>query len=55
MSAGWRAELVVAHQGTERLAAEGAVLLLVDLLEHRALVELRGPFQVPQQVFLRNV
>ena len=47
------AELVVAEQRAERRAAEHAVLLLVDLLEQRALVELRAPAGGPEQLLLR--
>ena len=48
-------ELVVAEEGGEGRPPEGAVLLLVDLLEQRALVELRGTLQVLQQILLRDV
>ena len=46
------AELVVADQRAERSAAEDAELFLVDLLEQRALVELRRALQVAQQLLL---
>ena len=46
------AELVVADQHAVGLAAEGAVLLLVDLLEQGALVELDGLLQVLEQLVL---
>ena len=49
---GLLAELVVADQHAVRLAAELAVLLLVDLLEQGALVELDGLLQVLEQVVL---
>jgi hypothetical protein len=43
-------ELVVADQRGERRAAEGAVLLLVDLLEESGLIELRRPLEILQEV-----
>jgi hypothetical protein len=49
------AELVVADQQTERRAAEHAEFPLVDLLEHGALVELGGPFEILQQILLGDV
>ena len=49
------AKLVVADQRAERSPAEDAVLLLVDLLEQRALVELRRALQVAQQFLLGDV
>ena len=49
------AEFVVADQRAERRAAERAVFILVDLLEQGTLVELRGPFQVLQQILLGYV
>ena len=49
------AELVVAHQQAVGVAAEGAVLLLVDLLEQRALVELGGLLEVLEQLLLGDV
>src|SRR5579864_990803 len=52
---GMFAELVIADQRTEWLAAEKAVLLLVDFLEHRALIKFRRPLQVAQQVLLRRI
>ena len=48
-------ELVVADQGGEGRSAEDAEFLFVDLLEQRALVELRGALQVPQQFPLADV
>ena len=55
MSSRVPAELVVADEHAVRLAAELAVLLLVDLLEQRALVELDGLLQVLEQVLLADV
>ena len=52
---GVAAELVVADQHPVRLAAELAVLFLVDLLEQRALVELDGLLQVLEQLLLLDV
>ena len=49
------AEFVIADQRAEGLAAEDAVLFLVDLLEHRALIEFRRPLQIAQQVLLRSI
>ncbi len=49
------AELVVAEQRPERSAAEDAVLLLVHLLEQRALIEFGRALQVTQQILLRDV
>ena len=49
------AELVVADQHAVGVAAEGAVLLLVDLLEERALVELDRLLEVLQQLLLGHV
>ena len=44
------AEFVVADQRAERRAAEDAVLFFVDLLEQRALIELRRALQVAAAV-----
>ena len=55
MSCPDRAEFVVADQRAERRAAEDAELLLVDLLEQRALIELGRPLQIAQQLLLRDV
>ena len=52
---GVAAELVVADQHAVGLAAELAVLLLVDLLEQGALVELDGLLQVLEQLLLADV
>ncbi len=49
------AEREIADQYAERVAAEGAVLFFVDLLEQRALVKLDGFFQVGLQLFLRHI
>ncbi|MCY1432605.1 hypothetical protein D9M71_486080 [compost metagenome] len=49
------AEGVVAYQQAERVPAEGAVFLFVDLLEQRALVELDGLLQVGLQFLLGHV
>ncbi len=46
------AEFVVADQRAERMSAENAEFFFVDLLEHRALVELGGALQIAEQVFL---
>ncbi len=45
-------EFVVADQRAKRSPAKHAVLFLIDLLEERALVELRSLFDVAQQLFL---
>src|ERR1035438_6026377 len=37
------------------MSAEDAELFFVDFLEHRALVELRSPLQIAQQVFFGAV
>ena len=49
------AELVIADQRGERSAAEDAELFFVDFLEQGALVELRRPLQILEQVFLGDV
>ena len=49
------AELVVADEHAERVAAEGAVFFLVDLLEEGALVELGGLLEVLEQLLLGDV
>src|SRR5262245_13129997 len=49
------AELVVADQAAERLAAGRAELVLVDLLEQPALIELDGLREVVEQVLLARV
>ena len=46
------AELVIANQAAERLAAEHAEFLFVDLLEHLALIELRHALQIAQDILL---
>ena len=43
---GMLAEFVVADQRAERRAAENAVLLLVNFLEQRALIEFRRSLEV---------
>jgi hypothetical protein len=48
-------EVVVPHQHAEGVAAERAVLLLVDLLEGLGHVELDGPLEVVAQLVLRDV
>jgi len=48
-------EVVVPEQRAEGCAAEDPELLLVHLLEHRALVELGRPLQVLEKVLLRDV
>src|SRR3546814_968743 len=48
-------ELEVADHGREWRAAEGAVLLLVDLLEQLRLVEVRGVLEVLDQLLLAAV
>ncbi len=48
-------EVVIANQHPVRLAAELAILLLVDLLEQGALIEFRGFLQVLGQVTLADV
>ena len=52
---GAAAELVVADQHAVGLAAELAVLFLVDLLEQLALVELDGLLEVLEQLLLLDV
>src|SRR5204863_773153 len=49
------AELVVSNQGSERCASKGAVLFLVNLLEHLALIELNGLIQILEQIRLADV
>ncbi len=49
------AEFVVADERGNRLAAENTVLFFVNLLEERALIELRSPLQIAQQFFLAGV
>ena len=49
------AEFVIAQQAAERLAAEDAEFLFVDLLEHLALIELGNALQIPQDFLLGGV
>ncbi len=48
-------ELVIADEGREGCTAEDAELFFVNLLEERALVELRRALQIAQQVALGDV
>src|SRR6516162_9359339 len=49
------AELVIADQRSERSAAEHPILLLVDLFEKRALVELWRLLNISQQLLLGDI
>ncbi len=49
------AKFIVADQHAVGIAAKGAVFLLVNLLEERALIKLRRLFQVGQQLLLGDV
>jgi len=49
------AKFVVPYQGAEWFAAENSVLVLVYLLEHRALVEFRSPLQIAEQFLLGGI
>jgi hypothetical protein len=52
---GMPAELVVANQRAERIAAQSTVLFFVDLLENLALVEFDCLVQVLEQIVLADV
>ena len=52
---GMFAEFVIANQGAIRFATKKAVFFLIDLFEHRTLIEFRSPLQIAQQVLLRRV
>src|SRR5579862_356303 len=49
------AELVVSDQRAEWVSAESAILFLVDLLEHLALIEFYGLIEVLEQIRLTDV
>src|SRR5215471_17072586 len=49
------AEFVVADEGTERSSAEDAVFFFIDLLEQRALIELRGFLDIAEEFLLGHI